>query len=61
MHWSGKVLLKEGGEGSYSNGETADRGFENFHHGKRKFNMPAENSADNCAGHSPSMFQLAGT
>jgi hypothetical protein len=24
-------------------------------------NMRAENSADNCAGYSPSLFQLAGT
>jgi len=53
-------LLKEGGEESYSNGDIADRGFENFHHGTRKFSMLAKNSADNCAGYSPSLFQLAG-
>jgi hypothetical protein len=53
-------LLKEGGEGSCSKGGIADRGFENFHHGTRKFNILAENSAHNCAGYSPSLFQLAG-
>jgi hypothetical protein len=53
-------LLKESEEGSYSNGDIADRGFENFHHGTRKFNMLTENSADNCAGYSLSLFQLAG-
>jgi len=59
-YWSGNVLFKEGAEGSYSNGDIVDRGFENFHHGTRKFNMLAENSAHNCAGYSPSLFQLAG-
>ena len=55
-YWSGNVLLKDGAEGSYSNGNIVDRGFENFHHGTRKFNMLAENSADNYAGYSPSLF-----
>jgi hypothetical protein len=49
-------LLKEGGEGSYSNGDIADRGFENFHHGTRKLNMLAKNSA----GYSQSLFQMTG-
>jgi hypothetical protein len=55
---TGSVLFKEGGDGSYTNGDTADRGFETPHHSTRKFIMLAYNSTENCAGYYPSLFQL---
>jgi hypothetical protein len=52
---AGRFLLKNGGERSYTNGDIAERGFEDFQHGTRKFIM----LADNCTEYSPSLFHLA--
>jgi hypothetical protein len=38
--------------------ETQLTGFETSHHSTRKFIMPVQNSTENCAENSPSLFQL---